>query len=398
MEFTVTKKLLSPILERLVYVVANERQAYDKLDYLSIKAENDKLMLATSNGYIKALFTLVNGESLSINSPGDAVVSVKRMRDIVDAAGDEDRLDIKSDGKTNLSRNIIGQKRSIKIQVIPEPADVELKKVNSKVNFQISSNLFCDCVDQIIPWAGVEEYKQKYKQMYMEFKKEETRFVCGDGEKFAVIINRDNSNTEKFENNEKSNGYIIPAEQAKILSRLFSDTTSINMIFGQTTYLFKSDNIQVIIDGIPIDYINYLPYNKQIERLSSRKFSAQISGTIYSSLVQDMESIRDSEYEKRRGCIPLNINLSSSGLSCKTNFHNVFESSIELDKFESFAQEKELSDDYAIGLFSDVLKFGNSNCYEFSFMGKDDLVFCKFLDDPEESKRIIFFAPVAESN
>lgn len=400
MEFTVMKKVLSPVLERLVCVVSSERQSYEKLDYLSIKAEKDKLLLSTSNGYIKALQTIACDDSLHIEKEGQAVVSVKRMLGIIDAAGDDDRIDIKSDGKNNLVRNIIGQKRSIKIPVIPEPADVELKKVNAKSNFDISANLFCDGVNQIIPWAGVEEYKQKYKQMYIEFKKEETRFVCGDGEKFAIIINKDNTNESKFKDKEQSIGHIIPATQAKILSKLFSDMSVVNITFGQTTYLFKTGELEVVLDGVPADYLEYLPYQNQLKRLDNNemKFSAQISGSTYGSLVSDMESIRDSDYEKRSGCIPITLTLSAAGMSCKTEFLNVFESSVESENFKAYGDEKEITDNYAIGLFSDVLKFGNSNSYEFSFMGTTDLVFCKFLDDPEESKRVVFFAPVAETH
>jgi len=403
MELTVTKKLLSPILDRLVNVSSNERATFERLGYLSIKAEENQLLLSTGNGFIKALHTIPCDDSLCIIKQGQAVINVRTMSNIINAAADDERIEIKatenkSDGKHYLSRNIIGQKRNIRIPLIPEPADVELKKVSGKNVFEINSSLFFNGVKQVAPWAGVEEYKAKYKQVYIEFRKNETRFVCGDGGKFAVVINKDDTNNSKFTEETDYKGYIIPAEQARILSSLFEDMPTVSITFGQTNYLFKSDGLKVVLDGIPQDYVDYLPYTIQLDRFDKREVSAQITGTALKALVADMEAIRDSDYEKRKGCIPVKFSLSEGGLKCTTDFLNVYDGSFEVDKYERHSGEYEIEDKFAMMLFSNVLKFGNSNCYEFSFMHKGDLVFCRFMDDDENSQRIVFFAPIVETN
>jgi len=111
-----------------------------------------------------------------------------------------------------------------------------------------------------------------------------------------------------------------------------------------------------------------------------------------------MEAIRDTDYEKRKGCIPITVSLSQDVLKCKTEFLNTLDASVGIEKYENHNGDGEMEDNFASILFSNVLKFGNSNCYEFSFIGKNDIVFCRFMDDDENHKRIVFFAPIVETN
>ena len=54
-------------------------------------------------------------------------------------------------------------------------------------------------------------------------------------------------------------------------------------------------------------------------------------------------------------------------------------------------------DNFPLGIFSQVLKLGNSDMYELSFLSPGDIIFCRFKDDPAARERTVFFGPVVDS-
>lgn len=398
MEFTVERNLLLPYLECLNVVGKNPSKTFDRVDHLSIKAEKDRLLLSASNGYVTALQEVKDDNKLSVINEGTAVVSTSTMMKMFKSSPEDARIDISTDDKA-LHRKIIGKKRDLKVPLLPVEPAIELKKVSSKQSFSIPADVFVSSVAEVAPWASLEEYKDKYRQLFFEFSATETRFICGDGSRFAIVVNKDSSNESKF-NNGDNKGYIIPAVQATILEGMIknSDVKRLNITFGTSSYLFETDaGLSVLLEGVPLDYADYIPYRMQSDRLDKRIVSIEVSGSELKDIISDMESVRDSDYEKKHSCIPVRMTVNDGTLSLKAKFTNEFDFSVNGTEFKTYGETKTVFDEYDMNIFGELNKFGKSDRYEFSFTGNRDIVFCRFLDDTEVRNRLVFFAPVAET-
>jgi len=472
MEFTITRELFLPLLENMCLIGKNGRKTFEQTGQLSIKAEKDKkrLLLFSSNGYIKALQEVKDEDKLSVIKDGECVVSADFIMKLVKHSDTDSRVKIKSDGK-NLLRDIVGQKRRLKIPIFPENPSFKLAELSGKTIFTINKDLFKKSVEAVCPNAGNEEYKPAYNQLFIQFNKQEKTeniFVCGDGEKFAIVMNghvpedeeKEDSNKrclravndetiliedveingkplqikgkedfitiddslrkqlesstcfkallknkkveevdEEQEEKQFSN-HIVPALQAMILADLLNDTKNIKIIFSEKSYHFLTDSgLSASLEGTPLEFNDYVPYRMQLNRFENRIFSFELDNNSLCKIVSDLEAVEDTEYERRHNAIPITLlfKADETKLTYQSSFTNEIDCSIPLKNFNSYGSNHiKFSDTYALKLFRDILKFGNSDQYELSFLGEGDIVFVKFLDDDPSSKRILFFAPVSE--
>ena len=397
MEFTIEKEFFLGAIQRLCGLSKNESPNYEHVGEISIKAEKDRLLLGASNGFISAVQELKDDSLLSIIKEGETVIIGSKLQSIIKSVNEKQRVKIKTTSE-NLVREIIGQKRKLTVPIYPKKASVSLETIEGK-EFSVPADIFNGSIREIIPCVGEGEYNPVYKNVFIEFRKGETRFVCGDGSLFAIICNQDNSNKHIKTDNER-NGYIIPSLQAILLPALFEEATVIRGTFSKKTYYFETDTgLKVLVNGIPLEHVSYIPYEKQSDRIAERIVSVEADFKSLSQVVADMDAIRDREYEKRYDCIPVHFTVKDDELTFKSDFTNKLECSIPAHNFKSYDGETvECQDDYALTIFSEIVKFGSSDSYELSFLGKDDVVFCSFPNDPEERKRIVFFTTVADPN
>jgi len=404
MEFTIDRDLFLPVLKRICAVSKSGAKDYERYGMISLKAEKERVLVSASNGYIHAVQEIKDENKVAVIKTGEAVVKGNLLYDIVDAAGEDNRLKIVKEGKTetsgHLTRTILGQKRKVSIPFMPVDADVELPEVVSKNKFIVLSDIFLASTKEVLPFAGEEEYKERYKFVYVEFWQEETRFVATDGSKVAIIINKDDMNSKRFKSAEECKGYIIQASQAAVLCELFDEPSKITGTFSPMSYLFETDTgLRIVLVGIQLEYADYLPYAVQRRRFDERSASAEVSSETLAGVVADMRAVRDISWEKIHNAIPIKIEIKKDEIWATSTFSNILECSMKMENYKKHKDADPFIEEYPLGAFDTLLKFGGtSQQYEFSFLGKRDVIFCKFLDDNPNRPRLLFFGPVVDTD
>jgi len=102
---------------------------------------------------------------------------------------------------------------------------------------------------------------------------------------------------------------------------------------------------------------------------------------------------------RRKTAFPnIQVTKGSTELTAKSEFTNAIECVLPIENLRFYRPEDGLTEDYPLSVFPQVLKFGSSDRYEFSFLGQRDTVFCKFFDDGNDCTRLMLFGPVVETD
>ena len=401
MEFTIARDLIAPHVDRVIAVCKNERKGYDQFKQIAIfAAEKDRLFLRTSNGYLTAIQEVKDeGGKISVIKTGQCAVDGSKLSRIIHAGGAGSLLRFKTDGTNALSREVIGEKRKVKIPQFAEKIGLDLVDVGKSKNFKIPQDVFIDSCKTVQPHIGSEDFKPHYHFLFIEFHQNNVMFIGGDGSRFVIVDNPGNWNSSVLKTDDKM-GYIIHRLQSLMLPTLFNDCSNIHISFGQDAYKFTNDNgLTVTLEGIPRDFAKYVPYNVQASRLLERKVSLQLDRNVMAGICADMDAIIDPAYEKSHNVIPVLVtaNKNEANISYASEFTNSMEATVSTSDFSTHNGDVDsFEDEYAMRYFLDLWRFKSSDIYEMNFLGEKDIVICRFLDNGEVSRHLMFFVSTVD--
>ncbi len=270
MNLKITKSAVCNSMDKMVEVATKAiKTDFELAGRVTIETKKDKVIFITSNGHTDARIVVDNSidNNLEIGSQGKVTVDVKVLSGVVNALGGKDgdnhifSLDL--DDQVLIVKDTQAKSRKkVKLQTLSKDCKVDIKKPTKPLfSYEYETELFCKSVRLVSKYVSKLIYKAKYLMICLHFLKDEYRFVCGDGMRFAIqSFKEDLPNTDiKDDDGVK---LLIPVDQINIVANVIADSHKVLILYRdeQTCYIQPDNNMELLVKGIPAD--SYIAYEK----------------------------------------------------------------------------------------------------------------------------------------
>jgi len=400
-ELTIDKALVLSRAQTVAKASRSPRADYDSAGVLQITAKEDNsITLRTGNGYLKVSQDVAQEDKVNVSSAGTCSVDANLFVKVLSAIPEDGNLVSMScnDSKLLISSKV--GKRTVKNWIpLIASSEIEFNPIKGKnvQSFKFSIDSFSKSIKAVAQWHGTDDYEPEYQQILVDFLKEETRFVCGCGSRFAIVSCKNDLNSDKFNDSTDSMSFVFPFDQALILQDLlgqqasFSSPIVMSAVAGK--YEFKTSfGMSVLLEGVAD--IKYVPYMQQSQRMGERSGFVTVDGKDIQRVSKLMDSVIDTEYEKQNNVISANMLINNESIEFKSEFTRGLDCVIPVLSFD-YSGGAEFSDRYSMRFLRDLSNFGNAETYEFSFFKPQDAIFCKPINGNPDYEYLMFFSALS---
>lgn len=271
MKFQVQKKHLADVIDRMSNVATRGiKSEWDKACQITVKTDSNKILFLTSNGHLEAIMEIDDQKdtNLKIETQGAFTADVSVFKKVIQSLGKDDcifslSLEKKDNSEALYIKDISSKnKKNVKLEVSVLSHDFSISKPKSGFSYTFETRLFCDIISYISKYRAILDYKVKFMMVCLHFLKDKTRFICGDGMRFAI----EECELEKpnpLVDTDDGIKYLLPVDQAGIIASIIDDSNTIEFIFkNEHEYYIKPQNgLTLCLKGIPNEkYLNYEKY------------------------------------------------------------------------------------------------------------------------------------------
>lgn len=259
MKFVMKKHVLSDALDKMHRIATKGIKAeYDGAGKVTIEVAPDKVEFRTSNGHLFAKWEVTKETDSTVqgSDPGEITADVNVLRNVCNAAGTEDSaLSVSIDNNVLLVKDMDAKRggtRRAKLETSFQPHNFKIKKSPKGFAYEFDTAIFRDGVSSVGRYVSPFAYKIKYQMICLHFLKDEMRFICGDGMRFAIRSFKDSATEE--------GKYIMPADQAGIICSVLGDAQKVKITYEneQSCYISPFNGMEMHLKGIPNQkYIAY---------------------------------------------------------------------------------------------------------------------------------------------
>lgn len=322
MKFKMKKEVLLQAIDRMKAIATRGiKPEFTAASRVTIEAFADKVSFITSNGHLDAKLEITDTMDNNVvgSSKGKTTVEVAILRDILANLGGKDSnshvialestdsllkmVDTNSDSKSK-------KKIEVEMQTFTEHHSVDVSRPTAEFTHTFDISSFIQSVDSVVPFANPTAYKLRYQMICLHFLENETRFVGGDGMRFAVLITQDKN---KSITNADGQKYIIPQDQASIISYVLRGYKHVDLVFrdAQYCYIGAHGGIEMVLKGIPLE--KYIAYEAHAFKTDKAQNICDVNRAELESGMRLLSSLRDKEMEKqvRGSCLSVNFDLES---------------------------------------------------------------------------------------
>ncbi len=277
MKFAMRKRHLVDAIDRMYEVATKGVKAdFDLAHRITIEPDDKKVIFLATNGHLDARWEVIADKDNQLDSEKSSTVTVDAtvIKAIVSSiTPDNDLISFELDDKDVLHIRVMGlakkQKRYAKMQTLSKFHDFEIPKPRKGFSYQTKVQDFRQAI-QIGRYASRLGYKIRYQMICLHFLEEETRYVCGDGMRFAVWQHFEEKKNPQVEN-EDGVKYLLPADQAAIIACVAEGAESMDLVFKDYNHLYISPHnaATLMLNGIPSE--KYIAYDKHAFRHKDAK-------------------------------------------------------------------------------------------------------------------------------
>ena len=367
MKFKVKKSSILTLIRKGKEVATKSPKAGLELgDRLSIAATDNKLSFASTNGHVDFNCDLVadTENALEIESNGDIIIESIVLNKAVSAIGgssnidtiigfelDDQSLSMKAEGK---------RKKKATIQTLKLCRATNIKKPKKSIlthTFNVED--FSRAVRDVSPYATTRGYKVRYQMICCHFLPNEIRFVCGNGNRFAVLcvpqdkpVNVDSAGLK----------ILLPADQARIIDSVVSDASTVTLTFKneRECYIETDTGIEMCLRGIPDE--KYIAYENHAFRHAEAKSIVDLKISDFLEGTELVGAMRDVELEKEGSFLSASFNATDNCLRLKVDEdvgHKRYRCTYECDA-QYYKVDKDADDSfdamYAYTIMNDVAR------------------------------------------
>lgn len=302
MKFTMTKKHLADALVKMKNVATKGIMSEYELAFrTTLKVENSVVKFLSSNGSLNAIWEVTNVTDSNLKCESDGFVTVDSTIAVgtVSAIGKDDSvLEFELDGDTVTIRDLYAKsKKKIKLQTLAKGHSFVIKKPSTGFNFSISAEDFKKNIVNLSSYALLLSYQNvSYQMVCMHFLAQENRFICGDGTRFGIIVNKLTQPNKQI-SDEKGKKFLMPADQAAVINSILDSASSVDIIFkDESTYYIKPLNaMEIELKGIPKD--EYVAYESHAFCAHKARIVVDVKVGDLREAMNIVSSVRDKEKE-----------------------------------------------------------------------------------------------------
>ena len=304
MKFFLTKKTLMESIEKMHSIATKGIKAdFQMVGKVTVQSKDKSVLLTTSNGHLDARLTISKEQDteLKVEADGTATVDVSVFNNIVKALGGKDANDhllvVELDNSALRMKDTTAKsKKFVKMQVSSGNHEVQIRKPSKPVmDHEFESEIFCRGIDTVGKYCSPLGYKLKYQMICLHFLPEESRFVCGDGMRFAILRYKEKSTNDHVQDNDSGDKYLFPVDQANIIKSVCGDATSIKLSYKnpETCYVKPNNNLELSLKGIPRE--QYIAYENHAFRIDEAVDIVDINRDDLVEGTDLVESVKDIE-------------------------------------------------------------------------------------------------------
>jgi len=335
MKFQIPKKSIVDTMDRMFEVATKGIRADFKLaSRVKIEVKGSSVLFSATNGHLNAIMEV---EAQSVESEGSAIVDAGVGREILRTLGGRDSDDhiIEVEEKDQSLRlkdvNTTGRAKTAKLSTLSQdqPFAIKVKKGSSYTlpTSEVSSSLFATW-----KYRHPEQYEPKYQTMCIHFLEKETRYVCGDGMRFAVL-SRKNASDLNVNDKDAGDKWILPADQAAIIANAISfGDTNVTLTFPDAKQCFvevPDAGLTLHLKGIP--EIDYPKYDNHAYRFDAAKVVIDVARSELLDALALVKSVRDKDAEKQENAFHCFDFHASDGAICLEVPKGKYQCKVECD-------------------------------------------------------------------
>lgn len=307
MKVQINKDDLVDVLEKM-YIVSTKSLIpnFEKVGRVTIEVKKSgRAVFTSSNG---CLMAQQEADAQSGFEQGKCTTDSIRLRNAVKKIATKspsDPIEFSVSDDTLVIRDAGSKRRKmvkLPVEMGEKPHhDTEIVKRPDGDSLFMKSDDFGRGFRAVIPFQSKATYPPKYQTVYMHWKGNETRMICGDGALFAIMsFPRHSKDSHKREFKRA-----IITSQLTVIANLFGisiedadiDTNApqdIEMIWkDKTTLWLKSGKLEVLARGLPeIDYINY---ESNAYRLSEARALVDIKQSDLKEVTDMLTALQDKQ-------------------------------------------------------------------------------------------------------
>lgn len=322
MKFQIQKRFLLDGFEK-VFPIATKgvKSEFEMAGRVTLCVEGDKLVFLASNGHLLGHYTAgpVGGEVIK----GSVTVDVNVGRSVAKNLGAADstiEVERKDDTLflTDVTARNNSRTRKVKLSVLSKDHEFSVSKPqkNGIFSHQFDTNTLTKSFKLVGKYKCPLQFKAKYLMTCLHFLPDKTHYVCGDGLRFATLVQPEPNPRPDIAN--QVHKYLIPVEQSLIVSSVIEDTQKTTFIWKNPQEIYiEAGNVKMMLVGIPKE--EYISYEVHAFRQDEAKVKIDIPRTEFLSLVNITNSVRDKTQEEEGKFHSVDFTASSAGLKleCK---------------------------------------------------------------------------------
>lgn len=383
MKFTVKKECFVEALAKMSAVSTNAvKTDYDQAFRVTISAEPKQIVFLGSNGHLSARYEITKEKDPQFNceEEGIATVDVVATQKIANALGGEtkDNIFLVSTDTGSSPALVIKDtssklKKVSKIQILSENHKFSLAKPKKGFAHTFKCDDFIASMNRVVKYITKHNYKVRYLMVCIQFVKDEIRFVAGDGGRFAIYGYKTQPNPAVPDTDEGMK-FILPADQAKIITSLLADTNEAEFIFDEENCYVKPQNeLTILLKGIPKE--KYISYEKHAFRAGEAKAIVDVARSDLREVCALLNAARDKELEQQTFPSAWFESNQSKGQLTFTNFegryHTEFECVADIHVLTGLADYRS---HYALEYLTDVSLISDKDWVRFYLIDADKTV------------------------
>lgn len=405
MKFVMTKKVLCNALEKMHRVgTRNIRSGFEMSGRVTIDAQADKVVFLATNGFLEARYEInaVEDPNLLISQPGKSTVDVSVFKGIAKAIGGlsnhEAVIELSLDGKMLhlADQGIKGKRGKAKMETIDEHYEFAMKEKQQGFSYTFKTGDLRTGVLSVAKYQTPFAYKVRYQMVCFHFLRDEFRFICGDGQRFAVFTQKCEGEECPAVDNDEGVKYIIPADQLQIVTSIISPDEShqvkITFDTASSCSFTPVNGLSLRLLGIPTE--PYIAYEKHAFRQNDAQsivdvpVEAFIDGMALVAAVEDTDAATQGSFHSAKftagddGSLKLVVdeNRYQCDFACEVGFKKLKTNTL----FES---------EYAAQFLQDVAQasVGRSFIRFYCIHEKETIIAVPMHGEEEEATKLVFF-------
>lgn len=376
MKFTVQKKLMDDALSRLYEVSTKGVKADFKMACrITMTVKKSGIVFLATNGYMDAQYD-ITGDGYKVETEGVATLDAAKVRDIVRAMGQSGDVELEFEKTTKDSSTFLKVRDTSEIKKRKGPAKwtwAKMPVLSQDHGFTISlprkgfrhamkASILSDSLSTVAKYRAVMQYEPLYLVVCMHFLPKETRFICGDGGLFAVMIHHNESiNTIVDDAGEQ---YLLQAEQASIISHIIKDETDVTIHYKDNhTCNMVAGNLKLTVKGIPDG--PYIAYEEHAYNYGASKAVIDIDREKMKDVLRLLGSLEDESINEEGDYLSWIFDTSESNELTLTVNENKYQGETFLSVNYYKAGTSEFKSKYAHDIWVKLANAGDGDTLRF---------------------------------